>query len=396
MSCPFHRKHSVSIWKKVRGLFRRSAGSSGVLSLENLALILDSTVDSVITIDGKGIILAFNKTAEQAFGYKRKEVIGNSVNILMPEPFRSQHDTYMQNYLRTGQKKVIGIGREVEAKRKDGSTFPVRLSVSEVFTGATHLFTGIIQDLSAEKEAANVLKLCKLLEGELAAKNEYISILNHELRNPLTAIYGSLSLLNRQGGFAEKTQELVNVAFHNVERLMLIINEVLDITKVQSGKIKLDLTLVSLPAIVQESINLSKPFADQLEVELDYSKPAVDIIALSDYNRLIQVMMNLLSNAIKFSPPKGRVAVTVTVLKDIVSVSVQDFGKGIPLEFHGKIFAPFSQVTVHQPRVVGGTGLGLYICKTIIDQLNGKISFTSKENEGTTFFLELPIHKEKT
>jgi PAS domain S-box-containing protein len=365
------------------------------MSRENLIAILDNTVDSIITIDEKGAILAFNKASEQTFGHRKEEVLGKNINILMPEPFRSHHDTYMQNYLSTGQKKIIGIGRELLAKRKDGSTFPIRLSVSEVFTGKQLLFTGIIRDISAQKAAEESKASHIRLEGELAAKNEYISILSHELKNPLTAIYGSLSLLNKQEGFTKKAHELVTLAFRNAERLQRLIKDVLDITKFQSGKMKLDITPVSISEIIQKATTLSKPFGDLLEVTFEHTRPAVDIIILSDYNRLIEVMMNLLSNAVKFSPRKSKVIITATSLKDTLRVTVQDFGKGIPVDFQKNIFSQFSQGPNNEARAVGGTGLGLHICKLSIEHLNGKIGFTSKENEGTTFFFELPIHKEE-
>ncbi|MCX6989685.1 MAG: PAS domain-containing sensor histidine kinase [Chlamydiae bacterium] len=386
---------------KVKRLFKRYAGplgqigsaESGILSHENLAAILDTTVDSIITIDKNGAILAFNKAAEQVFGFKKEEVLGKNVNILMPEPFRSQHDAYMQNYLSTRQKKIIGIGREAVAKRKDGSIFPIRLAVSEFFTGKEHLFTGILRDLTAENEAEEVLTARVRLEGELAAKNEYIAILSHELKNPLAAIYGSLSLLNKQEDFTEKTHDLVNIAFRNSERLQRIINDVLDITKFQYGKVQLDITPISILELIQEAIELSKPFGALLEVTFEYTRPSVDMTILSDYNRLIEVMMNLLSNAVKFSPQKSKVIITATALEDTVRVAVQDFGKGIPADFQKNIFSQFSQSPTNGARAVGGTGLGLHICKLIIEQLNGKISFISKENEGTTFFFELPIYK---
>ncbi len=398
MGCPFHRKNRESFWKKLKRLFRRfrKPKETGILSRENLAAILDASVDSIITSNEEGIILAFNKAAEQAFGYTKEEAIGQNVHILMPEPFYSQHDTYIQNYLRTGLKKIIGLGRDVIAQRKNGSTFPMHISVSEIFTGKEHLFTGNIRDISAQRRVEEVLKSHIRMEGEIAAKNEYISILSHELRTPLTVIYGALSLLNGHESLTKKNHELVNIAFRNAERLMQIINDVLDITKIQSGKLKLDITPISLSSLVQESIDFLKSFAEQLEIQLDYVKPSVDVIVLSDYNRLIQVMMNLLSNAIKFSIRKSKVIITITPSQDSVRVAVQDFGKGIPASFQDKIFTPFAQAPVNEARTVGGTGLGLYICKMIIDQLHGNIGFTTQENEGTTFFFVLPIHKGKT
>ena len=392
MGCPFHRNDSGWFWKKIKDLFRRVIKEPSVFSSKNLAAILETTVDTIVTINEKSIVLAFNQAAEKTFGYTKEEIIGKSVTLLMPEPFHSQHDSYVQNYIKTGIKKIIGIGREAIGKRKDGSVFPIFISVSEVFTESERLFTAIIQDLTEEKQSEEIVKSNIRLEGEIAAKNEYISILGHELRTPLTAIYGSLSLLNKQSDLLEKVHELVSIAFRNTERLLHVINEVLDVTKIQSGRIKIELAPISISPLIEEAISFSKPFAEQLDVQLVFTPPTFDITILADYDRLIQVMMNILSNAIKFSPQHAKIIITVELMESVLRVAVQDFGKGIPLTFHERIFTPFSQSS-SRARVAGGSGLGLYICKLIMEQLHGKIDYTTKENEGTTFFVEIPIYK---
>lgn len=376
-----------NIFKKAYLLFKRKEAFSSA----NLQAILDTTVDAIITISEKACILSFNKTAEKMFGYSRQEVIGENVHILMPEPFHSQHDTYIQNYLKTGQKKIIGIGRELVAKRKDGSLFPIDLAVSEICTGSQHVFTGIIRDITERKKAEEEREKNIRMEAEMIAKNEYISILVHELRTPLTAIYSSLELLIEEKEVSFKVGEYLEIANRNAERLVRIVNDVLDVAKIQAGKLKVELGSASLMEIVNEAIVCSKPIADKTGIQLVVLWPAQDITVFTDGSRLVQVLLNLFSNAIKFSPKKGKVTITMGNTSNQAQILVQDQGKGIPEEFYAKIFTPFSQAAISSSHSFGGTGLGLHICKNIMEQLGGEITFSSKKDEGTTFCLHVPI-----
>jgi len=388
MNCPFRRSSPQSLWQKLKTLCKRP---KGVLSSQNLAAILDTTVDSIITTNHNAIILAFNKAAENIFGYRKEEVIGKNVNILMTEPFRSQHDLFVQHYLRTGEKKIIGIGREVVAKRKDGSIFPIDLAVSEVKIGNDSLFTGIIRDLTVVKKTEASLDSYRNRENEIASQSEYISILSHELRTPVTAISASLSLLNGDKSISGKTHDLINIAFRNAERLAHIIDAVLDITKIQSGTAPLDLSSFSVMTLLKEAISLSKPLAALVKVELIPPPDTTpDVTIRSDYNKLIQVLTNLLTNAIKFSPLEGKILVSTGTKEGRLRISIQDFGKGIPAASQDKLFRPFSQ-TSRGDHIKTGSGLGLYICKLLIENLKGTIGFTTKENVGSTFFFEIPL-----
>lgn len=392
MGCPFRSNQVSRFWRRIiRKFFPYK--QSDLLSPQNCQAILDTTVDSIVTINEDSIILAFNKNAEKTFGYSRNEVIGKNVNILMPEPYYSQHSTYVQNYLTTGQKKIIGIGREAVAKKKDGTIFPIDLAVSEVITDSNRLFTGIIRDITIKKKEEETLKLNTKLEAELKAKNEYVSIIGHELRTQLSSIYGSLRLLLNEQNLSDKMRELVSITLRSSERLNGIVNDVLDIERIRSGKLLVPKEPIELVAAIKEAIATVQPFAKQMEVTIIEENPYSQVLIFGDYNRILRVMINFLTNAMKFSPPQGKVFITVTEEKDIVRVSVHDQGKGIPKEFHEKIFTPFFQVPDSGARIVGGIGLGLYICKNIINQLGGKIGFTSKPGEGTTFYFELPIYK---
>ncbi|OHE75217.1 MAG: hypothetical protein A3F67_09380 [Verrucomicrobia bacterium RIFCSPHIGHO2_12_FULL_41_10] len=392
MTCPFSRKNQVSLWEKFKKFLFFSRKKIDLLKPKNLHAILDATVDALVIIDEKHKIIAFNKSAEKLFGYKQEEIIGLNVNTLMPEPFRSKHDSYIDNYLRTGVKKIIGIGREVIAQKKDLSTFPIDLAVSEVITNSGSLFTGIIRDISQKKKMEAVLAEKIKMEAELKAKNEYISILSHELRTPLTSIYGALGLLSVKGcSSPKKTEELISIAVSTTERLIHIVDDLLDIGRIQSKKLAVEKKVVSLVELTKVAIKSMYPLAKEYNVFIIEKNFPKELQVLSDRNRLIQVVTNFLSNAIKFSPPNETVTVSIEQIDNDAILSVSDRGEGISEEFQKNVFLPFSQDPKSHPRIVGGTGLGLHICKSIIEQFNGTIGFTSVKNNGSTFYFKIPI-----
>ncbi|MBS3904967.1 MAG: PAS domain-containing sensor histidine kinase [Simkania sp.] len=385
MGCPFH-KTKRSLWKKIKSLFLFTN-----VDTINLKAILDATIDAIITINDQKQIISFNRAAERLFGFAKEEVLGKNVNIIIPEPFHNQHDGYIDHYLKTGEKKIIGIGREVIAQTKDGSILPIDLAVSEVSLNQKRFFTGIIRDIRQKKEAEIAKQKNIRMEAEAAAKNEYISILSHELRTPLTAIQGSLGLLSAEQEFSEKTKELLSIAYRNVERLGTIVKDLLDIEKLQAGKLQLESKPIPLIPLVKEAVATFRLIANKKEIVLVDETPSIDIYVFADYTRLIQVCLNLLSNAIKFSPPGEKVAISLQALQNTVRISVEDHGPGIPESLHPKLFTPFFQIVQDNTRPEG-VGLGLYTCKKIIAQFGGQIGFTANTGSGTIFYFELPIY----
>ena len=224
-------------------------------------------------------------------------------------------------------------------------------------------------------------------------KNEFVSIVSHELRTPLTSIRGSIGLLvsGVLGHFPDKANELLKIANNNCERLLLLINDILDIEKIEAGKMDFELKLQDINIIVNESISVNKMYADKYEVNLKAVPTSAPILVSVDSCRLMQVLTNLISNACKFSPKQGTVSVMVTEINSSVRVSVSDNGSGIPEEFQSRIFQKFSQADSSDTRGKGGTGLGLNISKIIIEKLGGNLEFTSSQNSGTTFYFDLPI-----
>src|SRR5882762_2419517 len=224
-------------------------------------------------------------------------------------------------------------------------------------------------------------------------RSEFTSTLSHELRTPLTSIIGSLQLL-RAGALGEVSREqdeMVEIAEKNSQRLLDLINEVLDIEKIESGQLTLVPEPMPLDALLGESLRLNQGYADRFRANLALHGEVPQVVVRADRKRLMQVMTNLLSNAAKFSPPNGAVDVTVAQKDAAVRVEVSDRGPGIPEAFRGRIFGRFAQADSADSRVKGGTGLGLAICKRLVEMMQGRIGFEDREGGGTTFFFELPV-----
>lgn len=346
-----------------------------------LSAIIENIVDGIITIDNKGNIKTFNQAARKMFGYRDDEVLGHNIKMLMPEPYHSEHDGYLQNYLDTGVKKIIGIGRELVGLRKNRSQFPLDLAISEVTIDNAKHFIGITRDVTERKRI------------ELMQK-EFISTVSHELRTPLTSISGSLGLIlgGVTGELPEKARALLTIANNNSERLIHLINDILDIEKITAGKMQFNFSINNITSLITQSIEENKGYGEKLNVTFKLvSAPNNEMKVRVDEQRLLQVMSNLLSNAAKYSPTGDQVDIKVEQLGENVRICVHDNGNGIPDDFKSKIFSKFSQADSSDTRQKGGTGLGLSITQAIVLQHNGNIGFDSEKGKGTTFYVDLPL-----
>jgi PAS domain S-box-containing protein len=411
---------------------------------QRLDAIIQTAIDGIITIDEKGTIESINPAALNLFGYTQKEVIGNNVSFLMPNPYRREHDSYLQNYISTGVRKIIGIGREVTGQRKDGTTFPVRLAVSETWLDDRRIFTGIVHDLTevkrAEEEALQLnqmleqkvierteelaqvvnrllktnvqlenevqerknieealLQVQKELTGSLEKekqlnelKSRFVSMASHEFRTPLSTILSSVSLINRyikedQQPNREKHIDRIKSAVTN---LTGILNDFLSLSKLEEGKILVQCDNFSIGAFcssVKDELNgLLKPGQ---KVIFDIEDP--DLMLFLDQRHLKNILFNLLSNAIKYSD-EGKSIILKTYSKNHqVIFEVIDQGMGIPEEDQAHLFTRFFRA--HNAINIQGTGLGLNIVKRYVDMFSGEIEFESALGKGSTFRVILPI-----
>jgi PAS domain S-box-containing protein len=344
-----------------------------------LSTILDTAVDAIITIDREGLIEGVNPAVGRLFGYTPSELIGRNVSVLMPSPDRERHDSYLAAYEQTGQPQVIGIGREVSARRKDGSTFPADLAVSQLHLGGARRFTGIIRGLSERKRIERL-------------KSEFVSTVSHELRTPLTSVRGALGLVAAgvTGELPPQAKAYIDIALSNAERLGRLINDILDLEKIQSGVLDFRQQVVGLGRVLEQAIAGNDSFAAAYRVRLSLLGEAPGVNVVVDEDRLTQVLTNLISNAVKFSPAEQTVELSVELRSDRVRVNVRDHGPGIAEEFRGRVFQRFAQADGSDRRRKGGTGLGLSIAKSLVEGMRGEIGFDSPDGGGTRFFIELP------
>ncbi len=350
-----------------------------------LAATMDAVVDAIITINESGSIESWSKGAERLFGYTAEQVIRRNVNILMPEPHTSAHDGYLRRYITTGEKRIMGGRRAVEARHRDGHVVPVDLGISEMWIGERRLFIGVVRDIT---ERLGVERL----------KNEFVSTVSHELRTPLTSISGALGLLagGVAGAVPPKAKRLVDIAKQNSDRLVRLINDILDMEKAESGRLEFHLERQLLRPIVSAAVEANRGFGEPRRVGIELNPDSADGLVQVDRDRLLQILTNLLSNAIKFSPEGGTVRVRIDPEESALKVSVQDDGPGIPLAFRPRIFQKFAQADGSDSRARGGTGLGLSIAQTLTERLGGNIGFESTVGAGTTFHVSLPEWRDAT
>lgn len=342
--------------------------------------ILDNVIDGIITIDDRGTVKSLNRAAIAIFGYGTEEVIGNNVNMFMPEPYHSEHDGYLNNYRSTGVPRIIGTGREVVGRRKDGSTFPMDLAVSRSVHQGRPLFIGLVRDITERKRVEQM-------------KAEFVSTVSHELRTPLTSINGALGLVcgGALGAMSEQAKTMLDIAYKNSQHLTHLINDLLDMEKLAAGKVRFDMQAQELMPLVEQSVESTRAYAQPLQVQLVLTERADGVRVRVDASRLQQVLSNFLSNAAKFSPTGGQVDVVVRQAQGVARVAVIDHGPGIPAEFRGRIFQKFSQADSSDTRQKGGTGLGLAISKELIERMNGVVGFESQEGQGASFYFDLPV-----
>lgn len=387
--------------------------------------ILNAAVDAIITIDENGLIKSFNQAALKLFGYSHHEMIGENVKMLMPAPFRDEHDNYLQNYKVSGIRRVIGLGREAVGRRKDGSTFPMELSVSEVKMGDYRYFTGIVRDITDRKRYEQRLKAVaeeaseselrvkaqakeltqqakRLKEAQLdaehanRAKSDFLANMSHEIRTPLTAILGYANELasTLQDGPDAQAVEIIK---RNGEHLLEIMNDILDISKIESGNVELECISACPAKIVAEVISLMQVRAKQKGIILtsNYGGKIPRFIEGSPVH-LRQVLLNLIGNAVKFTQ-EGQVEIRLQMAErhdgHVLRFDVLDSGIGIPAKHLDRLFKPFSQADSSVGRSFGGTGLGLAISKRLVELMGGEISVESTPDVGSTFSFSIPLGK---
>lgn len=370
----------VALYARIRRESRERRESE-----ERLRAVVETAVDGIITIDSSGRIESFNPAAARLFGYKDAEVIGRNVSMLMPEPDRSQHDGYLRRYLDTGERHIIGVGREVTAQRRDGKLVPISLAVSEMHLGARRVFTGILHDLTQRKRAearqAELIEDLQVVNEEL--KN-FAYVVSHDLKAPLRGI-GSLSdwlVSDYADKLDDQGREYLALMKNRVSRMDALIDGILEYSRV--GRINETRVAVDLNALVEETAHLLAPPAE-VTISVEGTLPTV----IGERTRLQQVFQNLISNAIKHrDKPEVLIRIASADAGNAWRLSVSDNGPGIEVRHHERIFQLFQILTPRDQKE--STGVGLALVKKIIELYGGRVWLESKPGEGSTFFFTLP------
>lgn len=342
------------------------------------ANIINRILDGIIVIDQDGVIRKFSPGAEEIFGYSAEEVVGLNVGILMHDDAAFKHDDYVREARNISVGRQPGAFRELEGVRKDGSTVPIELCVNTLIVNGKQKFLGVVRDISHRKEIDRM-------------RDEFVSTVSHELRTPLTTIRGSLVLadkLAKASSLPETVTRMLHLAAKNTDRLSLLVNDILDLEKLRSGKFQFFVELLNLNDEVRVAAEMVREQAADRNIVIDVSEASSSVFVVADRTRLQQVLANLLSNAIKFSFEHGTIDLRVSRFEGLGRISVTDAGCGIPKDYQPHVSDPFSQADSSNSREKGGTGLGLCISKKLMDGMEGSIRFASEEGVGTTFTLE--------
>ncbi|HKK89747.1 MAG TPA: ATP-binding protein [Saprospiraceae bacterium] len=408
---------------------------------KRLRAIIDTVIDGVIIINSKGIIERLNPAAAALFEYEATELIGRNIKLLMPDPYQSQHDQYIENYHKTRVPHIIGVGREVQGMKKSGDTFPCRLAVSETRLDNRTIFTGIIHDLSDYKNAqAEIEKLNKELETRVIArtyelervvnqllktnkslkqqiaqrqkveaelkereeelqislekekelgelKSRFVSMASHEFRTPLATVLSSAALLSRykESEQQEKRDRHIQRIKNSVNHLTAILNDFLSLGRLEEGKLQIQAEYMDPADICRSTIEELQGLLKEGQ-DIQFAVKGQTCKTLLDKKVLKNILFNLLSNAIKYSDKA--VALGLEFNEYSFELRVKDFGMGIPESDQKHLFTRFfraSNVTNIQ-----GTGLGLNIVKRYVELLDGSIDFQSEVDHGTEFLITIP------
>jgi two-component system sensor kinase FixL len=370
-----------------RNRIQAAASTREALAREaHLASILDTVPDAMIVIDEDGIVQSFSSAAERLFGYTAAEVMGKNIKMLMPSPYRENHDDYLRRYLRTGERRIIGIGRLVVGERKDGSTFPMELAVGEMRSSDRHFFTGFIRDITQRQESeARLQELQSELVhvSRLTAMGQMASALAHELNQPLLAIVGYMKGSRRlleSGG--EDRLGLLRDAMDKAGDQALRAGQIIRRLREFVGRGDSERRVESVKKLIEEASALALVGTKDQGVRVRFQfDPAVDLV-LVDKVQIQQVLLNLLRNAVEAmqaSQTRELVISTAAGDDDMVAVSVADTGSGIAPELMSQLFQPFVTNKRH------GMGVGLSICRTIVEAHGGQITVEPNPGGGTIF-----------
>ncbi|HEY3835573.1 MAG TPA: ATP-binding protein, partial [Bryobacteraceae bacterium] len=358
--------------------------------------------DSIIEVDREGLIVLCNAATEKLFGYSREEILGKAVETLIPEASREAHKRHRAGYWETPVTRPMGMGLTLHAQRKDGSRFPVEISLSPVRSDDGFRVTAIVRDVTERKIAEEQIRAVNQqlqqrnqeVERANRLKSEFLASMSHELRTPLHTILGFTELLEEEvdGPLTERQKRFVSHVHQDAQHLLELINDILDLSKIEAGKMDLRFEVLDARQAVEEVVASLQGKADTKRLMVE-NRIETDCAVRADRVRFKEIFYNLLSNAVKFTLEGGSIEIACVRQESKVSFSVKDTGIGIAREEQSSIFDKFYQVGSTTKGVREGTGLGLAITKQLVEMHGGSIRVESDTGKGSTFTFTIPVER---
>lgn len=352
----------------------------------DLRAIFDSVIDGIIRVNEYGFIESANAAVESIFGFSTAEMIGSHISRLMPKLDWKEYEAQLARRKNDCKDQIVGIRRELEGFRKDGSLFPVDIGISEIGNDKSRDFIITIHDITERKQMEIALRQAD------HQKNEFLAMLGHELRNPLAPIRNAVQVLKTQGSVNPTLDWCSRIIDRQVNHMALLLDDLLDVARIMRDKITLKIDLVDYNEIIDNAVEINLPLIQPRQQKLVVSRPEIPMWIEGDRVRLTQALSNLLNNATKYTDEKGRIILKVMQENGDLVIKVQDNGSGISPEILPHIFELFTQADSSLARSQGGLGIGLTLARRLVEMHGGTISASSAGNQqGSEFIMRLPL-----